>query len=121
MATTQAIFVFLLVIGIWTFVEASTEVNCPSQIKQQPMQYCHMFLSRYGAATAVTRPQDSLLQRCCQQLGKLAQRCRCMEIREFVRVQQQGGGWDAPRMKRLLKEAPNLPKTCSLGPGSCPV
>ncbi|KAL7593075.1 2S seed storage albumin protein [Lactuca sativa] len=126
MAIRHAIVaVLLFVISIATLVQASTEVDCPKQIKQQSMQYCHMFLSRIETTTAMKqeeqKPHDSLLQRCCQQLGKLDESCRCMEIREFVRVQQRGTVWDASRMKRLLQEAPNLPKICKLGPTFCKI
>ncbi|KAK9077694.1 hypothetical protein SSX86_006031 [Deinandra increscens subsp. villosa] len=119
MATTKAIIAILLAAIICTFLEASGDVNCTDQIKQQSQQFCHMWLSRFEPSTTVLKQQDSLLQRCCQQLGKLDQKCRCTDIREFVKVQQLGHGWDAPRMKRLLKEAPSLPKTCSLGTGIC--
>ncbi|KAK1423122.1 hypothetical protein QVD17_18417 [Tagetes erecta] len=124
MATIQTTIVTILLVAcIGTFVEASTtDVNCNDQIKQQPMQFCHMFLSRYEEVTVTSiKQQDSLLQRCCQQLGKLNEGCRCFEIRQFVKVQREGAGWDPSRMKRLLKEAPSLPKTCSLGPGLCPL
>lgn len=121
MTLQPAIVAILLVASIGTFVEASTDhANCPDQFKQGILQYCHMHLSRYEDATLpYINPQGSLLQRCCQQLGKLDERCRCFEIRQFVQVQRGGAGWDPSRMKRLLQEAPNLPKTCSLGPGLC--
>nr|XP_043620128.1 2S albumin seed storage protein-like [Erigeron canadensis] len=130
MRTTHTIIIaiLLLFVSIAVFVKASTQVNCSEQIKKQPMQYCHMFLARYEAVSGASiitkqqqeqpKQQDSLLQRCCQQLGKLDTGCRCLEIRDFVRLQQRGG-WDAPRMKRLLQEAPNLPKTCLLGTELC--
>ncbi|XP_071698974.1 2S sulfur-rich seed storage protein 2-like [Rutidosis leptorrhynchoides] len=122
MATKETIFAILLV-SIVVSVKASTQVNCTEIIKQQPIEYCHMFLSRFESAIQLAEKKqqnslDSLLQHCCQQLGKLDKRCRCVDIREFVHV-QQGGGWDAPRMKRLLQEAPILQKTCSLGSEIC--
>ncbi|KAI3753878.1 hypothetical protein L2E82_25942 [Cichorium intybus] len=119
-----AIVAVLLAVSIATLFEASTGLDCPKQIKQQSMEYCHMFLSRFENTIVKQEEQmkqSSLLQRCCQQLGKLDEACRCMELRDFVRVQQRGTVWDASRMKRLLQEAPNLPKTCNLGPGFCKI
>ncbi|KAI3768933.1 hypothetical protein L6452_00029 [Arctium lappa] len=102
-------------------VKGSTRINCGEQIKQQPMQYCHMFLSRFETMGVEDehKQEGSLLQRCCEQLGKLDEGCRCREIRDFVHVQQEDGGWDASRMKRLLVEAPNLPNKCKVGPVLC--
>ncbi|GJY15944.1 2S sulfur-rich seed storage protein 2-like protein [Tanacetum coccineum] len=127
MATRYAIFGILLVC-LAASIDAATQVNCTKQINQQSLNYCHMWLSRFVDPQGTTltkfqeqKRQESLQQRCCNQLGTWDEICRCSDIRDFTRLQLRAGNWDAPRKERIVKEAPMLLKTCNLGSKMCQI
>lgn len=63
------------------------------------------------------KQQQHNFQRCCQQLKRMDEQCRCEGLRQMVKQRQ--GELQAHEMREMMQCARDLPNECGVGPDRC--
>ncbi|KAI4320779.1 hypothetical protein MLD38_034224 [Melastoma candidum] len=102
------------------------EQGCREQIQRQDLEHCEQYLAsrrdrRAGSGEgydegAVARHE---MRSCCHQLKQVDQQCRCQEIRQIVREQQQE--YAGHEMEEIVRAARELPSMCEMSPRRCEI
>lgn len=105
--------------------KAAAEDQCRQQIQgqQQLLNVCQRYLT--DSSRSLQAPPVNIenswreeYPRCCEQLEKVQEQCRCEAVRMVVEQQRQQGGEELQGQERqeMLKTAMSLPALCRIGP-----
>nr|QRM12803.1 2S albumin [Anacardium occidentale] len=98
--------------------------SCQQQFEeQQRFRHCQMYMqqeikgSQGGRwlRTGVNQRQECFRQ-CCQELQEVDTRCRCQNLEQMVRYQQQQGQFRGEEVEELYETASELPRMCNMPP-----
>ncbi|KAI4388174.1 hypothetical protein MLD38_000529 [Melastoma candidum] len=99
------------------------EQSCREQIQRQDLEHCEQYLaSRRDRRSGSGEEYDEgrhMMRSCCHQLKQVDQQCRCPEIRQIVREQQQE--YAGHKMEEIVRAARELPSACEMSPGRCEI
>ncbi|KAI4388172.1 hypothetical protein MLD38_000527 [Melastoma candidum] len=102
------------------------EQSCREQIQRQDLEHCEQYLaSRRDRRLGNGEEYDEgplarhMMRSCCHQLKQVDQQCRCPEIRQIVREQQQE--YTGHEMEEIVRAARELPSACEVSPRRCEI
>ncbi|KAL5548264.1 hypothetical protein UlMin_003495 [Ulmus minor] len=86
---------------------------CREEIQGKGLFNCLIYLGEqmYGHGT------DQFLDRCCEQMGEVGERCRCPGL--DMEISFQEGLMSGEQIKQMKEIARNLPSKCKMEPQSC--
>ncbi|XP_031282893.1 2S seed storage protein 5-like [Pistacia vera] len=126
-------FAFLLLAANASIYRATVEVegenlssgqSCQKQFEeQQKFKHCQMYVqqevqkSQDGhSLTARINQRQQCFKQCCQELQEVDKKCRCQNLEQMVKRQQQQGQFRGEKLQELYETASELPRMCNISP-----
>ncbi|KAL1538970.1 2S albumin seed storage protein-like [Salvia divinorum] len=97
--------------------------RCSREIDRQRLSSCRQYLKE-GSRFDWTREGESsrgwreAFPRCCDELERINQQCRCEAVKQVVR-EHQSAGVQGQQMREMLQTAQSLPSLCRISPQYC--
>ncbi|KAJ0046044.1 hypothetical protein Pint_04239 [Pistacia integerrima] len=120
-------FALLLLVANASTYRATVEVeedssrgqSCQQQFEQQErFRHCQRCVQQeiQGSQGGRWNQRQKCFKQCCQELQEVDRRCRCQNLEQMVRHQQQQGQFRGEDVQELYETASELPSMCNISP-----
>ncbi|XP_011099732.1 2S albumin [Sesamum indicum] len=98
--------------------------RCRQQIERQRLSSCREYLIDSSRPVMMEggnqgRSWREEFPRCCEELERIDEQCRCQAVQQVVQQERQGGELQGRELQEMLQTAQSLPSLCRISPRYC--